>query len=164
MVDLVIWVSIGAFLLFPSYLCVLTFNKTLFLHQILVWACFHSIFAVIFYIVQRSLWMPPTIVLVAYVLYHLFTYLFHVRDMFKEPEQSNISQIVKTKAFQRILFVVMVGLAILWVVDSILVIKRLPTGSVLEMAYFIATVSISYVQILLYYFKYYRRAQHMESE
>lgn len=51
MVDLVIWVSIGAFLLLPSYLSVFTFKKTLIQHHISFWICFHSIFAVIFYIV-----------------------------------------------------------------------------------------------------------------
>lgn len=131
MSDLMIWVSIGAFLLLPYYLCVFTFSKTLLRCHVLFWVCFHTVFVGIFCLAQPSLWLTPTVVLIAYVLYYLFSYLFYVRNMFQEPVRSNVAQIITTKGFQSILLVVMMGLAVLWTVDCVFLIRGLLTESVL---------------------------------
>ncbi len=159
MMDWMIWVSVGVFLLLPYYLCVFTFHKTLLRCHILFWVCFHAVFVGVFRLVQPALWLTPAVAFIAYALYYLFSYLFYVRNMFQEPERSNVSQIVTTKAFQSILLVVMIGLAVLWAVDCVFLVRGVPAGSGLEMAYLITIVSISYAQLLFYYLKYYRSAK-----
>lgn len=82
--------------------------------------------------------------------------------MFQEPVRSNVAQIITTKGFQSILLVVMMGLAVLWTVDCVFLIRGLLTESVLEVAYLITTVSISYMQLLFYYLRYDRRTKHVK--
>lgn len=162
MTDLMIWVSVGAFLLLPYYLCVFTFHKTLLRCHVVFWVCFHVAFVGVFLLAKPSQWLTPAILCIAYGLYYFFSHLFYVGKVFREPERSNVPQLITTRPLQSILFVVMIGLAVLWAVDCIVFMRGLPAGSGLETVYLITVVSLSYVQLLFYYFRYYRHAKHVK--
>lgn len=148
MVDIIVWLSIGFFLLLPYYHAVFTFNERTVGCHISFWLCAHFIFAIIFTVIEKALWTVPLILFCAYTVYFVFSYIFYVRDMCSNQEKSNIQSLIATKWFvvaERIVFIVSTTLLI---ADISLLGIQMMKGFDLGLLYLTAVIIVSYAQLV----------------
>ena len=125
MIDLVIWLSIAAFLLLSYYLSIFIFQKNHIRKHVLFWLCFHTLFTFIVLFYKIHIWTVPFILLIIYLMYFIATYLFCVRDMWAKQERQNFEEIIQSKWMLVVFVVLDVFITLVLVVDVSLLVNNI---------------------------------------
>lgn len=145
---IIIWISIGCFLLCPYYMCIFGVGKKNTSKHILYWSIFHIFFAGAGYFMCSEWFNIATLILICCVLYYFFSYIFYVRDLEKTLKQENIEKILKNKRFPMVSRCILIILMLFVVFDSVLII--LSDMLLFEKIYLIVTVVFSFLQCIFY--------------
>lgn len=150
MVDIIVWLSVGFFLLLPYYHAVFTFNARTVSCHISFWLCAHFISAVIFKVIEKTLWTVPSILLCAYTVYFVFSYIFYVRDICSNQEKSNIQSLIATKWFVVVERIVFILSTTLLAVDIYLLGMQMMKGFDWGLLYLTIVIIVSYAQLVFF--------------
>lgn len=153
MENILIWVSVGLFLLLPYYLCVFLMEKNRNRKHICICICFNALMTFVYYLQLKSLFSPASIILITTTAYYGLSYFFHVKNIENIISQEIIKEIAQTKLFWMAMYVVMTICVVVIIVDIIFLIN-MKDGIWLDKLYFIGILLVSFVQILRYYRDY----------
>lgn len=157
--SIMIWLSIGMFVLLPFYLWVFTLDKRRLQRHIVLWLCLHLFGSLVFWFLEKDIWNTPLLLLCGYALYYLCTYVFYVRDMYSKQEADNLRNILASKWFS-VVFAVLTGFATLVLLaDEYLLIHNMIYKKPFEFGYLYLAgiVLFSYIQIIYWGRKYYHK-------
>lgn len=155
MIDLIITLSIGIFLLIPYYMGVFLMNKKAVILHIVIWCVYNIAMSFVFFIKTNEVFSIPVCVLVFSLLYFFFSYIHYVRDILQDLDFEKIRHLLSLKYAKSIIQTAMIIVILLAVVDCILVLCNINDS--LHQVYFITLLAISCVQILVYCAMYKRR-------
>lgn len=145
---IIIWISIGCFLLLPYYVCIFLIGKKSLKQHISFWMIFHMLFAGIGYLASNEWANVATLILICYVLYYFFTYIFYVRDIENKINRDTIIKIVNNRRFVIVSRCILIILMILAIFDLVLIF--LNHMLLYEKIYLSATVVLSCLQCIFY--------------
>lgn len=152
--SIIIWISIGVFLLIPYYLSIFLLNRKMVKRHILQWLIFHGVFAGIEFLVCSEWFNMATIILISCVLYYFFSYIFYGHDIQKKVKKESMYRIINHKMFLRVSIWVLGFALLLVIVDFILIFSAFAKiSSLFEQIYLSSTILISFFQCVYYYRK-----------
>lgn len=145
---IVIWISIGCFLLLPYYLSVFSLEKKFLKGHIGLWLIFHTIFVVLGYVFYEEWFTSAAVLLICYTLYYLFSYIFYVKDISDKVSEADIKNVANDKMVRKISKCCLWIIGVLSIVEIVFIYIMNSFG--LEQVYFSAIVAISFIQVVYY--------------
>lgn len=146
--DAIIWISVGVFLLLPYYMAFFMPESKTAIAHISFWCIINAAGCVIYYISHGEIISPASIILAVTMIYFIISYIFNEGTGEKELITSNVSKIVASKGFGVFLNVVVIGATLMLVMDMFIINNM--ESNLLDKAYLVLLLVLSYVQVLVY--------------
>lgn len=153
MLNVLIYASVGVFLLLPYYLCVFLLEKGKNKKHIFVSLLFNVIMAFVYYLQTKTLYSPASIILAVITVYYAFTYVFQVRKIENTISKEIIRTIVGSKYIWIVLHV-LIGICLVVMLGNIILLMNTPKCILLDKIYFVGIMLVSFLQMLGYYKDY----------
>lgn len=162
MTDVIVWLSIGFFILLPYYCtafysATFTSNRKVIHHHILFWLGFHFAFSVIFAAIEKTFWDVPLILFFVYATYFAFSYVFYMRDMWSKQEKENIQAIMSSKWFWVTAKILLAISTVLLIIDTCILGVEIVNSFDRDYLYLIIVIVISYAQLVNRYYRMQKR-------
>lgn len=148
--DIIIWISVGVFLLLPYYQKVFLMDIRKLNFHMMFWIVLNSFMVLLYYIMYKEIISTAFIILTASTLYYIFSYLFYAKDILNSDLKEKINIITKTRQYNLCKNIIFVLISILLVFDIILIINHRQILESMDRVYLISIVIISYIQIMIY--------------
>ncbi len=146
--EIMILLSIGLYFFLPYYLNIFLLNKKKTINHIKLWLIISSIMVLVEFCYYRHFKLVSLLVLIALLLYYFFTYMFHVKDIYRKIDRERIQWIVELKYFKKVFWIIVVLFGIFAIVDIVMLyFCELP---ILISSYIAILIIIGYAQVIIY--------------
>lgn len=148
--DIIIWISIGVFLLLPYYQKVFVSNSLKVRRHILVWISFNVFMSLVYYFVNKQIYSTAFVILISSSLYYFFSYMLHAKKIAELDLTEELNLLKKTKSFQAIKRTIFISISVFLIYDIVLIYSDKSLLLSLDKVYFVSIIVIAYIQIIKY--------------
>lgn len=148
--DIVIWLSIGVFLLLPYYLRIFLLDKSKTIYHIIFWIGINALMSLLYYVIYGQVCSAALMGLAVYVLYYFFSYEFYVKNLEKTLIYEEIKSITQTKKFTKTINIALILTSFILFFDILIILNYINESTIIDRIYLIGIIVLSFIQIIVY--------------
>ncbi len=149
---ILIWISVGVFLLLPYYLRIFILDDKKIRIHITFWIFVHFMMSIVSYCIEKEIFSVAMVLLIVYSVYYFFSYIFYVRNIVMLLDNSSMEGVVKSKFFNLTRNSILCICGIMLILDSVLIWEGVQ--EIYNQVYLFLVIFISYLQCYSYFKEY----------